>query len=51
SLFKPFGSRKRGGSGLGLPSCRRIVAAHGGEITFESEAGRGTTFIIVLHKA
>ena len=50
ALFKPFGSKKPGGSGLGLPSCRRVVVAHGGEITFESEIGRGTTFTVVLPK-
>ena len=50
TLFKPFGSKKPGGSGLGLPSCRRVVVAHGGEITFESEVGGGTTFTVVLPK-
>ena len=50
SLFKPFGSRKGGGSGLGLPSARRVVVAHGGEITYESEVGKGTTFTVVLPK-
>lgn len=50
SLFKPFGSKKPGGSGLGLPSCRRAVLAHGGEITFDSEVGGGTTFTVVLPK-
>ena len=50
TLFKPFGSKKPGGSGLGLPSCWRVVVAHGGEITFESEVGGGTTFTVVLPK-
>jgi len=49
-LFKPFGSRKGGGSGLGLPSARRVVVAHGGEITYESDEGKGTTFTVVLPK-
>jgi signal transduction histidine kinase len=50
SLFKPFGSKKRDGSGLGLPSSRRIVAAHSGEISFESKPDRGTTFTVVIPK-
>jgi two-component system sensor histidine kinase HydH len=47
-VFDAFFSTKRGGSGLGLPTVRRIVTAHGGEITFQSERGRGTQFTIKL---
>jgi PAS domain S-box-containing protein len=36
------------GVGLGLFICRAIVRAHDGEITVESEAGKGTTFTFVL---
>jgi len=41
-------SRSQGGVGLGLRLCDEIAALHGGEITFESEPGKGTTVIIKL---
>ncbi|MCH6265005.1 HAMP domain-containing sensor histidine kinase [Neobacillus citreus] len=36
-------SRDTGGSGLGLPIAKKIVAAHNGEIHIDSEEGKGTT--------
>ena len=41
-------SRAQGGVGLGLRLCDEIAALHGGEITFESEPGKGTTVTIQL---
>jgi two-component system sensor histidine kinase HydH len=45
-LFDVFFSTKVGGSGLGLPTVRKIVEAHQGRITCQSELGRGTRFVI-----
>jgi signal transduction histidine kinase len=47
-IFDPFFSTKPGGHGLGLALARQIVANHGGTITFTSEMGPGTRFIIEL---
>jgi len=47
-LFEVFFSTKPAGSGLGLPTVRKIVHAHGGSIACDSEVGRGTRFTIAL---
>ena len=47
-IFDAFFSTKPGGSGLGLPTTRKIVEAHGGSILVQSEPGRGTQFTIEL---
>ena len=36
-------SRSEGGAGIGLALCQRIVEAHGTELTYQSEVGRGTS--------
>jgi signal transduction histidine kinase len=47
-IYEPYFTTKRGGSGLGLPTSRRIVEAHAGRLELVSEPGRGTDFAIVL---
>ena len=47
-IFQPYFSTKRSGSGLGLPTTRRIIEEHGGSITVHSEVGKGSDFILAL---
>ena len=47
-MFQPYYSSKPGGTGLGLPTSRRIIEEHGGRLTVLSEPGRGTDFVISL---
>jgi two-component system cell cycle sensor histidine kinase/response regulator CckA len=49
-IFEPFFTTKEvgAGSGLGLSISRNIVTAFGGEISFSSEPGKGTRFLIRL---
>ena len=48
SVFHPFFSTKKGGTGLGLGIVKKIVEAHGGEIHYITNPAKGTTFIIRL---
>ncbi|MFY0528624.1 sensor histidine kinase [Archangium gephyra] len=56
-LFTPFfrsdrsRARKTGGVGLGLALARRIVVAHGGTLTLESQPDQGTTVRVTLPSA
>jgi signal transduction histidine kinase len=50
-VFEPFvqvPNAPAGGSGLGLTISRRIVEAHGGQLTAQSEPGRGSTFTFTI---
>ena len=50
-LFRPFHTTKQNGHGLGLPTARKVVLAHGGTVDVQSEPGRGTKFTIRLPAA
>ncbi|QDU30099.1 Sporulation kinase E [Anatilimnocola aggregata] len=45
-MFEAFYTTKSGGSGLGLPTARKIIEAHGGRIDVHSQVGRGTQFTL-----
>ena len=54
-IFEPYFSTKqgpdatgKGGTGVGLSSCKEVVDAHGGRIRVESAVGKGTAFMIRL---
>jgi signal transduction histidine kinase len=48
-IFEPFATfGKTKGTGLGMAIAKSIVEAHGGQLTFESAPGQGTTFFIRL---
>ena len=47
-VWEVYFSTKKGGSGLGLPTARRIAEEHGGTLTFETEVGKGPDFVLRL---
>jgi signal transduction histidine kinase len=47
-IFQPYYSTKKKGTGLGLPTVKRIVEEHGGSISVESKLGEGSSFTIKL---
>jgi signal transduction histidine kinase len=47
-IFHPYVSKKAGGTGLGLPTARRIIEEHGGRLVAHSVPGQGSEFVIHL---
>ncbi len=47
-IFQAYYSTKKKGTGLGLPTAKRIVEEHGGNIYVESQEGKGSSFTIQL---
>jgi signal transduction histidine kinase len=47
-IFDAYFTTKKGGTGLGLPTTRRIIEEHHGLITVQSEPNRGTSFRVEL---
>jgi signal transduction histidine kinase len=47
-MFEPFFTTKHRGSGLGLPTARRIVEAHGGELTANNRPQGGAALAVRL---
>ncbi len=54
-IFEPFFSTKsgpdasgKGGTGVGLSTCKEVIDAHGGRIRVESSVGKGTAFLVRL---
>ncbi len=48
TIFRPYGSTKPGGSGLGLATSRRIVEEHGGSVKLFNGPERGSCFTLCL---
>ena len=46
--FQVYYSSKRSGTGLGLPTAKKIIEEHGGTLSVHSEPGKGSVFSILL---
>ncbi|MBI2815712.1 MAG: hypothetical protein HYX72_02110 [Acidobacteria bacterium] len=51
SIFQPFVTTKRNGTGLGLALSCELAQANGGSLSFTSSPGKGTTFELRLPQA
>jgi signal transduction histidine kinase len=47
-LFKPLFTTKSKGQGFGLPVVKKLVKALEGNVSFETQVGKGTTFVVDL---
>lgn len=47
-IFTPYFTTKAGGTGLGLPTTRRLIEAHHGRLELHTEPGQGTDFTVLL---
>ncbi len=54
TIFQPFnrihGQGKYAGVGMGLATCKKIIEAHGGDITVKSTPGEGSIFLVRIPK-
>ncbi len=51
NIFVPFYTKKRDGSGLGMPIAKKIIEGHRGKIRISSKPGQGTEVVIDLPSA
>ena len=47
-VFERFATRERGGLGLGLYIAKRIAEVHGGDLSVESQPGKGARFLLSM---
>ncbi len=47
-IFRPYFTTKAKGSGLGLAEAQKIALSHQGRLSFQSEPGKGTEFVLDL---
>lgn len=47
-IFEAYYSKRPGGTGLGLPTARRIVRQHEGDLRVQTEVGKGSRFMLSL---